>query len=216
MSDEYARIAFSEHVKAAQERYGSRAAIDRWVQQQYSAPTSGPGRELTSFEREFLAERDGFYVATVSDDRVAVRPVPRRAARVRATCPDAQHAHAGPTSAGTGSTSPRGTWTTTHESRCSSWTTRTACRLKIFGTASVVDVRGDAIAAAARCRRATPPGWSATVSIHVEAYDWNCPQHITPRYTAAEVQALTEPLRQRVRDLEAQLSRVRRPAGHGS
>jgi hypothetical protein len=26
--------------------------------------------------------------------------------------------------------------------------------------------------------------------IRVEAYDWNCPQHITPRYTEAEMEAL--------------------------
>jgi hypothetical protein len=26
--------------------------------------------------------------------------------------------------------------------------------------------------------------------IRVEAYDWNCPQHITPRYTPAEFEAL--------------------------
>ncbi len=28
--------------------------------------------------------------------------------------------------------------------------------------------------------------------IRVEAFDWNCPQHITPRYTQAEVEALLE------------------------
>jgi predicted pyridoxine 5'-phosphate oxidase superfamily flavin-nucleotide-binding protein len=28
------------------------------------------------------------------------------------------------------------------------------------------------------------------IVIHVEAYDWNCPQHITPRYTQSEIEAL--------------------------
>ena len=27
------------------------------------------------------------------------------------------------------------------------------------------------------------------VVLHVEAFDWNCPQHITPRYTLAEIEA---------------------------
>ena len=31
--------------------------------------------------------------------------------------------------------------------------------------------------------------------IHVEAFDWNCPQHITPRYNQAEVEALLESMR---------------------
>ncbi|MCX2933048.1 hypothetical protein ORI20_22510 [Mycobacterium sp. CVI_P3] len=34
------------------------------------------------------------------------------------------------------------------------------------------------------------------VLVDVEAYDWNCQQHITPRYTAAEL----EPVRARMRD----------------
>jgi len=25
--------------------------------------------------------------------------------------------------------------------------------------------------------------------LHLEAFDWNCPQHITPRYTPAEFEA---------------------------
>lgn len=30
--------------------------------------------------------------------------------------------------------------------------------------------------------------------VHVEAFDWNCPQHITPRYTDSEIQVLMAPL----------------------
>jgi hypothetical protein len=39
--------------------------------------------------------------------------------------------------------------------------------------------------------------------IHVEAFDWNCPQHITPRYTAAHIEELMAPLREENRALEA-------------
>lgn len=28
---------------------------------------------------------------------------------------------------------------------------------------------------------------------HIEAYDWNCPQHITPRYTAEEIKIALQP-----------------------
>ena len=41
--------------------------------------------------------------------------------------------------------------------------------------------------------------------IRVEAFDWNCPQHITQRFTLAEVEAATAPLRQRIAELEARL-----------
>ena len=42
--------------------------------------------------------------------------------------------------------------------------------------------------------------------IDVISFDWNCPKHITPRYTAAEVESAVAPLRQRIAELEAQLA----------
>jgi uncharacterized protein len=41
--------------------------------------------------------------------------------------------------------------------------------------------------------------------INVIAFDWNCPQHITPRYTKAEVETAIAPLRARIAELEASL-----------
>ena len=41
--------------------------------------------------------------------------------------------------------------------------------------------------------------------ITVEAYDWNCPDHITPRFTEAEYGSELERLRSRVAELETQL-----------
>jgi predicted pyridoxine 5'-phosphate oxidase superfamily flavin-nucleotide-binding protein len=43
------------------------------------------------------------------------------------------------------------------------------------------------------------------VLVTVEAFDWNCPQHITPRYTLAEIEQLVAPLHARIAELEAQL-----------
>ena len=40
--------------------------------------------------------------------------------------------------------------------------------------------------------------------ITVEAFDWNCPQHITPRFTEAEVQAAVAPLLERLHAAEAE------------
>ena len=41
--------------------------------------------------------------------------------------------------------------------------------------------------------------------IDVVGFDWNCPQHITPRYGEQEVRELIEPLQRRVAELEQQL-----------
>jgi hypothetical protein len=42
--------------------------------------------------------------------------------------------------------------------------------------------------------------------IEVEAFDWNCPQHITPRFTEAEMRTAVQPLHDRVAELEAKLA----------
>ncbi|MEZ4318704.1 MAG: pyridoxamine 5'-phosphate oxidase family protein [Myxococcota bacterium] len=62
-------------------------------------------------------------------------------------------------------------------------------RLKIWGTAEVregvVDpdvLRSTAERAGVRAER--------TVVVHIQAWDLNCPQHITPRYTVAEIGVL--------------------------
>jgi hypothetical protein len=44
------------------------------------------------------------------------------------------------------------------------------------------------------------------VTVEVVAFDWNCPKYITPRYTADEVRAATEPLRARIAELEAMVA----------
>jgi hypothetical protein len=42
--------------------------------------------------------------------------------------------------------------------------------------------------------------------IEVEAFDWNCPQHITPRFTEAQMRLAAQPLLDRVAELEAKLA----------
>jgi predicted pyridoxine 5'-phosphate oxidase superfamily flavin-nucleotide-binding protein len=41
--------------------------------------------------------------------------------------------------------------------------------------------------------------------IEVVSFDWNCPQYITPRYTAAEIEESIAPLKTRIAELEQQL-----------
>jgi predicted pyridoxine 5'-phosphate oxidase superfamily flavin-nucleotide-binding protein len=50
-------------------------------------------------------------------------------------------------------------------------------------------------------------GYSAKIEraflIDVAAFDWNCPQHITPRFTAEDVESAVAPLQARIAELEA-------------
>jgi len=78
-------------------------------------------------------------------------------------------------------------------------------RLKILGHARVEDAREHPELVA----QLSHPDPHSTVErlffIDVTAFDWNCPQHITPRYTAEEIKAIIEPLQQRIAELETQL-----------
>jgi len=73
-------------------------------------------------------------------------------------------------------------------------------RLKVLGRAQLLDPSSDRLA------ELEVPDYRARVErgfiIHVEAFDWNCPQHITPRYTKLEVERLMAPLIEENRSLK--------------
>jgi uncharacterized protein len=80
-------------------------------------------------------------------------------------------------------------------------------RLKILGHARTVDARQHPELVA----RVAQPEMSRTTErvffIEVISFDWNCPQYVTPRFTAEEIQELVDPLRKRIAELEAILTR---------
>jgi predicted pyridoxine 5'-phosphate oxidase superfamily flavin-nucleotide-binding protein len=81
-------------------------------------------------------------------------------------------------------------------------------RLKILGHARAV--KGDE--ASDIVERVSLPGYRAKVEralvIRIAAFDWNCPQHITERYTAAEVAEAAAKLTERISALEAENARL--------
>ena len=45
--------------------------------------------------------------------------------------------------------------------------------------------------------------------LRLDSFDWNCPQHLTPRFRAADVEAAVAPLRERLAALEAENAELR-------
>ncbi len=74
-------------------------------------------------------------------------------------------------------------------------------RIKIWGRARVVDDDPDLIARLADADYKAQP--EQAIVFHVTAWDVNCPQHITRRYSEAEMERATAPLKQRIAELEA-------------
>jgi uncharacterized protein len=82
-------------------------------------------------------------------------------------------------------------------------------RLKILGHARVEDVRLHSELVVQVSDANMRSRVERLVFIDVVSYDWNCPKYITPRYSVAEVEELTGPLRERIVELEAQLRRAK-------
>jgi uncharacterized protein len=85
-------------------------------------------------------------------------------------------------------------------------------RMKIFARAEAIDLSLQPDLAA----RLATPGYRARIErgllFRLEAYDWNCSQHITPRYTIAEVEQAVAPLREQLQALEAENAALRAQA----
>ncbi len=82
-------------------------------------------------------------------------------------------------------------------------------RLKIMAHMEARDLGADPDLAA----RLALPGYKGKPEraflLHLETFDWNCPQHITPRFTMAEVEVAVSPLRLRIAALEAENQALR-------
>ncbi len=82
-------------------------------------------------------------------------------------------------------------------------------RLKLMGRIRIITDMEDA----ERVEALTIPGYPGRVEraflVTVEAFEWNCPQHIEPRYTMDELAPALDHLKARISDLEGQLAAVR-------
>ena len=193
MAHNFGSLAFTPAVKALQERHGSRRQYARFE-------GSATRDRLGPNEREFLAERDSFYIASVGSTGwpyVQHRGGPPGFLKV---IDDSTLAFAD--FVGNRQYVSAGNLATNDRVALIMVDYPSQTRLKILGHAEVLE--GDA--AKEWLARVRDPQYQATVErvfvIHVEALDWNCQQHITPRFTAAEIQEAVAPLEKRLRELE--------------
>jgi hypothetical protein len=209
MPHRFLELAFTPAVKAAQERHGSRESYERFA-------ARGPANDrLGPDEATFLAQRDSFYMASVSETGwpyVQHRGGPPGFVRVlddRTIGFADYRGNRQYVSVGNLAGDDRVAMIFMDYPR--------QRRLKILGRARLVDVADDP----ALLARLAATDYDARVEramvITIEAFDWNCPQHITRRFTETEVQQAVAPLQARLAELEAEVERLRRaPAGSGA
>jgi predicted pyridoxine 5'-phosphate oxidase superfamily flavin-nucleotide-binding protein len=202
MANRFHDLAFTPGVKDAQAHYGSRA--------HYSKFEDGPAKNflLTDAEADFIKGRDGFYMATVSETAhpyIQFRGGPRGFLKVldEQTLAFAdfrgnlQYISVGNLSAN-------------NKAALFLMDYANQRRLKIMAEVEVQD----ASAAKELIENLRIEGYKARVEraivLHVEAFDWNCPQHITPRYTSDEVREITRSLSEHIERLEAKIEKFKK------
>lgn len=82
-------------------------------------------------------------------------------------------------------------------------------RLKIYAHVDILDVEAEPDLT----RAVETPGYRAKIEriyrLRLAAFDWNCSQHITPRFTEHEIADALAPMRQRLGQLEAENAALR-------
>ncbi|MEI7995227.1 MAG: pyridoxamine 5'-phosphate oxidase family protein [Methylococcaceae bacterium] len=198
MATAFADITFTSSVKAAQTRYGSREANSRFEL------ADDPGFGLTEQEVEFIGERDSFYQATVSETGrpyVQHRGGPKGFLKVLD-----EHTLGFADFRGNRQYLSVGNLNANNRISLILMDYPNRRRLKIWGRVRIVHENEDPELIA----QLQVPSYRARVErgivIHIEACEWNCPQHITPRYSKTEVDQLLTPLLEEIQSLKEQLS----------
>lgn len=195
MSHQFAKIAFSERVKEEQTKHGSRRQYARME-------AMSAGESLSDVERDFIESRDHFFMASVGETGwpyVQHRGGPKGFLKVMDDRTIAFADFSGNKqyiSTGNLKGNDRVALILMDYPR--------QARMKILGRVELNETDR------ALMEAVSIPGYKARVErvmlIHVEGFDWNCPQHITPRFTVEEL----EPLRKRLEELEFENAELRK------
>jgi predicted pyridoxine 5'-phosphate oxidase superfamily flavin-nucleotide-binding protein len=196
MPNRFKQTMSTPAVLAAQEHYYGRAA--------HAGPA--PERDpLTDDERAFIAERDSFYLGTISASGWPY--IQHRGGPKGFLCPlDAQTLVFADFGGNRQLLSTGNLATNDHVTLFLMDYPRRE-RLKILGHARVLDAKEHP----ELIKQVLSPGFEESqveriFTIDVLSYDWNCSQFITPRYTAEEVETAVAPLRKRIAELEKELA----------
>jgi predicted pyridoxine 5'-phosphate oxidase superfamily flavin-nucleotide-binding protein len=193
MAFEFLETLSTPNVRAAQAANGG---------EQYWAKFSGQPKAMhfSELEQEFIAARDSFYIATVSESGwpyIQHRGGPRGFLKVLDDDTlgfadfrgNRQYISVG----NLGANDRAAMFLMDYPNRR---------RLKVLGHVEIKAVTGDA----ALAESLADPSYKAKIEramlIHLEAFDWNCPQHIIPRFSQAELAPALAPIRERLAELE--------------
>lgn len=199
MAKNFAAIAFTKAVKEMQEKLGSRASYARMEK---DSCVDG----LTENEIDFIAERDSFYMASFGENSfpyIQHRGGPKGFLKVldakRLGFIDFK---------GNMQYITVGNLTRNNNVALIMVDYPARARLKIYAKAEIVELKDDPSLFNALDLAAYKFRPERMMVLNIEAYDWNCPQHITPRYTVADIELAFASQRNRITELETEIKRL--------
>ena len=202
MARAFAQIAFTPNVLAKQANHGSANGYAKLL-----SPDVNGGDRLTDSETVFISTIDGFYQSTVSETGwpyVQFRGGPAGFLKV---IDDRTIAYAD----FRGNRQYLSVGNLTGDDRVSLILMDYANqrRLKIWGRAKLVSAEDDPELIAQLHLEAYKAKPERAVVIHLEAFDWNCPQHIPRRFTKGQLEAFLSPVREEIDHLRAENAQLK-------
>ena len=180
MNQNFTKFAFTDSVKKEQERYGTRLSYARME-------TTGDRYVLTDKEASFIQSRDSFYMATVGENGWPYVQFRGGSKGFLKVIDDTTLGYAD--FRGNGQYISTGNMQASNKAALILMDYASQQRLKIWVETKIIEAEQNA----ELMQRLEMPDYKARIErlviLTVQAYDWNCPQHITPRYTAEEIKA---------------------------
>ncbi len=179
MPHSFANVLFSEPVKRLQQQHGSRATYERMT-------SAGVGEQTFGQEEEdFIGSRDSFYMATVTPDGWPY--IQHRGGPLGFLATINERTLAFADYAGNKQYITTGNLSVNDRLAMFLMDYPGRTRLKIIGHARVLEP-GEDLGIEAQLIPQPGKGIERIFVLDVVGFDWNCSQHITPRYTKEELQ----------------------------
>jgi len=191
-------VAFTPAVKTIQERLGSRRSYARMEEGQ------GWSRTITADVAGFIAERDSFYLGTASADG---RPyIQHRGGKPGFVKVLDEHTLAFADFSGNRQYISMGNLSENDRAFIFLMDYPNRRRIKIWGRAEFVEDDAGLLERLVDADYKARP--ERALVFHVEAWDVNCPQHITPRFTQTEIEPALQELERRNEVLQARIDEL--------
>jgi uncharacterized protein len=207
VAQNFGSLVFTPTIKALQERHGSRRQYARMEQADNTHNGLGP------MEKEFLVERDSFYIASVGSTGwpyIQHRGGPAGFVKV---IDDKTIAFAN--FSGNKQYITSGNIVTDNRVALIVVDYPRQARLKVLGELEIIEGEKASEWLEKVGHRQYKAAVDSVYVIHVEALDWNCPQHIVPRFTAAQIREMLVPAEKRMQELEDENQKLREQLAAG-